>query len=59
MLPPNLPPPPGPDATAEELIEHAEVPSAQITFQSYFLPTLTGVTDFTTTSGRSDVDKCR
>jgi hypothetical protein len=49
MLPPILPPPPGPDATAEELIAHAEVLSAQITFQSYFLPTLTGVTDFTTT----------
>jgi hypothetical protein len=48
MLPPILPPPPGPDATAEELIAHAEVLSAQITFQSYFLPTLTGVTDFTT-----------
>jgi hypothetical protein len=49
MLPPILPPPPGPDATAEELIAHAEVLSAQITFQSYFLPTLTGVADFTTT----------
>jgi len=48
MLPPILPPPPGPDATAEELIAHAEVLSAQISFQSYFLPTLTGVTDFTT-----------
>lgn len=42
MLPPILPPPPGPDATAEELIAHAEVLSAQITFQSYFLPTLSG-----------------
>lgn len=50
MLPPILPPPPGPDATAEELIAHAEVLSAQITFQSYFLPALTGVTDFTTTT---------
>ncbi|KAH9066559.1 hypothetical protein EDB87DRAFT_1586808 [Lactarius vividus] len=48
MLPPILPPPPGPDATAEELIAHAEVLSAQITFQSYFLPTaLNGVADFT------------
>lgn len=47
MLPPILPPPPGPDATAEELIAHAEVLSAQITFQSYFLPSLTGVPDFT------------
>ena len=47
MLPPILPPLPGPDATAEELIAHAEVLSAQITFQSYFLPTLSGVTDFT------------
>jgi hypothetical protein len=47
MLPPILPPPPGPDATAEELIAHAEVLSAQITFQSYFLPAaLGGVTDF-------------
>jgi hypothetical protein len=47
MLPPILPPPPGPDATAEELIAHAEVLSAQITFQSYFLPAaLSGVTDF-------------
>lgn len=50
MLPPILPPPPGPDATAEELIAHAEVLSAQITFQSYFLPTLTDVTDFNTTT---------
>ena len=47
MLPPILPPPPGPDATAEELIAHAEVLSAQITFQSYFLST---VTDFATTT---------
>ncbi|KAH9004590.1 hypothetical protein EDB86DRAFT_2884224 [Lactarius hatsudake] len=47
MLPPILPPPPGPDATAEELIAHAEVLSAQITFQSYFLPTaLSDVADF-------------
>lgn len=47
MLPPILPPPPGPDATAEELIAHAEVLSAQITFQSYFLPAaLSGVVDF-------------
>ena len=47
MLPPILPPPPGPDATAQELIAHAEVLSAQITFQSYFLPTaLSGVADF-------------
>ena len=47
MLPPILPPPPGPDATAEELIAHAEVLSAQITFQSYFLPAaLSGVADF-------------
>ena len=47
MLPPILPPPPGPDATAEELIAHAEVLSAQINFQSYFLPdALNGVTDF-------------
>lgn len=42
LLPPILPPPPGPDATAEELIAHAEVLSAQITLQSYFLPTLNG-----------------
>ena len=48
MLPPILPPPPGPDATAEELIAHAEVLSAQITFQSYFLPALTDVADFAT-----------
>jgi hypothetical protein len=48
LLPPILPPPPGPDATAEELIAHAEVLSAQITLQSYFLPTLSGgVADFT------------
>ncbi|KAI0306004.1 hypothetical protein B0F90DRAFT_1666135 [Multifurca ochricompacta] len=47
MLPPILPPPPGPDATAEELIAHAEVLSAQITFQSYFLPALSGAADFT------------
>jgi hypothetical protein len=53
MLPPILPPLPGPDATAEELIAHAEVLSAQITFQSYFLPTLSGVTDFTS---RTSVD---
>ena len=47
MLPPILPPPPGPDATAEELIAHAEVLSAQITFQSCFLPAaLRGVADF-------------
>lgn len=47
MLPPILPPPPGPDATAEELIAHAEVLSAQITFQSFFLPTALGdVADF-------------
>jgi hypothetical protein len=58
MLPPILPPPPGPDATAEELIAHAEVLSAQITFQSYFLPTLTDVTDFntTTTTATTSVD---
>jgi hypothetical protein len=53
MLPPILPPLPGPDATAEELIAHAEVLSAQITFQSYFLPTLSGVTDF---ASRNSVD---
>lgn len=50
LLPPILPPPPGPDATAEELIAHAEVLSAQISLQSYFLPTLNGgggATDFT------------
>jgi len=50
LIPPILPPPPGPDATAEELIAHAEVLSAQITLQSYFLPTLNGgggATDFT------------
>ncbi len=53
MLPPILPPPPGPDATAEELIAHAEVLSAQITFQSYFLPAaLSGVADF----GRNNVE---
>ncbi|KAF8256645.1 hypothetical protein EI94DRAFT_1710678 [Lactarius quietus] len=53
MLPPILPPPPGPDATAEELIAHAEVLSAQITFQSYFLPAaLSGVADF----ARSNVE---
>src|SRR6267142_6409695 len=47
LLPPILPPPPGPDATAEELIAHAEVLSAQITLQSYFLPSLSGgVADF-------------
>jgi hypothetical protein len=45
-----LPPPPGPDATAEELIAHAEVLSAQVTFQSYFLPTLSGIPDFTRSS---------
>jgi hypothetical protein len=58
MLPPILPPLPGPDATAEELIAHAEVLSAQITFQSYFLPTLSGVTDFptTNTTSRNSVD---
>jgi len=50
LIPPILPPPPGPDATAEELIAHAEVLSAQITLQSYFLPTLDGggaAADFT------------
>lgn len=53
MLPPILPPLPGPDATAEELIAHAEVLSAQITFQSYFLPAaLSGVADF----ARSNVE---
>jgi hypothetical protein len=47
LLPPILPPPPGPDATAEELIAHAEVLSAQITLQSYYLPSLGGgVADF-------------
>jgi hypothetical protein len=56
MLPPILPPPPGPDATAEELIAHAEVLSAQITFQSYFLPTLTGVTDVTDFTTSRSVD---
>jgi hypothetical protein len=60
MLPPILPPPPGPDATAEELIAHAEVLSAQITFQSYFLPTLTGTggvtADFTSTGPGRNVD---
>src|ERR1700761_5404833 len=53
MLPPILPPPPGPGATAEELIAHAEVLSAQINFQSYFLPAaLSGVADF----ARNSVD---
>ena len=49
LLPPILPPLPGPDATAEELIAHAEVLSAQITLQSYFHPTLSdgGAADFT------------
>ena len=56
MIPPILPPPPCPDATAEELIAHAEVLSAQITFQSYFLPTLTGVTDFTNTTTTTVAD---
>lgn len=62
MLPPILPPPPGPDATAEELIAHAEVLSAQISFQSYFLPTLAGAdpgvttTDFTATTTTTTVD---
>ena len=47
MLPPILPPLPGPEATAEELIAHAEVLSAQISFQSFFLPAaLGGVADF-------------
>ena len=50
MLPPILPPPPGPDATAEELIAHAEVLSAQITFQSYFLSTVTDFATATTTT---------
>jgi len=53
MLPSILPPPPGPDATAAELIAHAEVLSAQIALQSYFLPTALGgsgggVVDLTT-----------
>lgn len=56
ILPPILPPPPGPDATAEELIAHAEVLSAQITFQSYFLPTLTDVTDFTASRSVDDIN---
>ncbi|KAH9967405.1 hypothetical protein BC827DRAFT_1264226 [Russula dissimulans] len=46
MLPPILPPPPGPDATAAELIAHAEVLSAQIAFQPYFLGGGGGVADY-------------
>ena len=54
LLPPILPPPPGPDATAEELIAHAEALSAQITLQSYFLPTLNGgIADLTRRSSSS------
>ena len=54
MLPPILPPLPGPDATAEELIAHAEVLSAQITFQSYFLPAaLNGVADFASSNAEA------
>ena len=56
MLPPILPPLPGPDATAEELIAHAEVLSAQITFQSYFLPTLSSGVPADFSTGRTSVD---
>ncbi|KAI9436765.1 hypothetical protein F5148DRAFT_1264359 [Russula earlei] len=42
-------PDPGPDVTAAELIAHAEVLSAQIAFQSYFLPNaINSVADFGT-----------
>ncbi|KAI0048780.1 hypothetical protein FA95DRAFT_1011868 [Auriscalpium vulgare] len=39
-LPPVLPPTPGPDASADELIAHAEALSAHMTLQAYYLPTL-------------------
>jgi hypothetical protein len=59
LLPPILPPPPGPDATAEELIAHAEVLSAQITLQSYFLPTLSsGAANFTRRDSSSSSSSC-
>lgn len=42
MPPPPLPPLPGPDATAEELLAHAEALSSHITLQSYYMPTILG-----------------
>ncbi|KAH8104070.1 hypothetical protein BXZ70DRAFT_681272 [Cristinia sonorae] len=41
----NPPPIPGPDATAEELIAHADTLSAQMALQSYYMPVLGGVQD--------------
>ncbi|KAI0321563.1 hypothetical protein OF83DRAFT_1098617 [Amylostereum chailletii] len=40
-----LPPTPGPDAPAEELIAHAEALTAQMALQSYYMPILSGVHD--------------
>ena len=46
LLPSILPTLPGPDATAEELIAHAEELSAQMALQSYYMPIVGGVQDF-------------
>lgn len=43
MPPPPLPPLPGPDATAEELLAHAAALSSHITLQSYYIPSLGGM----------------
>lgn len=37
---------PGPDATAEELLAHADTLSARMALQSYYMPILGGVQDF-------------
>ncbi|KAI0063970.1 hypothetical protein BV25DRAFT_324795 [Artomyces pyxidatus] len=44
LLPPILPP--GPDATADELVAHAEALTAQLALQSYYMPALSGLPDF-------------
>ncbi|THH15749.1 hypothetical protein EW146_g4783 [Bondarzewia mesenterica] len=46
LLPSILPHLPGPDATAEELIVHAEELSAQMALQSYYMPIFGGVQGF-------------
>ncbi|TFY74878.1 hypothetical protein EWM64_g9136, partial [Hericium alpestre] len=46
ILPPMLPPMPGPDVTAEELLAHAEELSAQMALQSYYMPIIGGMQDF-------------
>jgi hypothetical protein len=48
---------PGPDATAEELLAHAEQLSAQMALQSYYMPILGGVQDLLRNSINGNLDE--